>query len=125
MLRAQDKIEVNPTLAAGGRGKPVIFLTKTVDDIPFDLRHSPHIVHEGHIYAFKKKLEERVRWCMEHPERCRDGLRGDGFGDDGDLARMAEHIANYLEANKSGWFASRQSDEISTPLTPTRDHFAS
>ena len=32
---------------AHGLGKRVILLTQSADDIPFDLRHHPHVVHAG------------------------------------------------------------------------------
>ena len=79
---------------AHGIGKPVILLTKSADDIPFDLLHYPHVVHEGSISTLRQVLEERVRWCIEHPEEANRGRRGHG-----DLDRMAQHIENYLRAN--------------------------
>src|SRR5215475_6262847 len=37
--------------------KRVILITKYTDDIPFDLTHFPHIVHEGSITTIKSQLE--------------------------------------------------------------------
>ncbi len=53
-------------------GKHVIFLTQDTDDIPFDLKHYPHIVYEGSIVDLIPKLEKRVKWAIEHPEEPRE-----------------------------------------------------
>jgi hypothetical protein len=48
-------------------GKVVILLTQKFEDIPFDLKHYPHIVYSGRISDLKPELERRLRWCIEHP----------------------------------------------------------
>lgn len=48
-------------------GKRVILLTHTVDDIPFDLQHYPHIVYDGRISFLRDELAKRVRWALDHP----------------------------------------------------------
>lgn len=47
--------------------KKVILLTQNADDIPFDLKHYPHIVYGGKIVELKKDLCERVRWLIAQP----------------------------------------------------------
>ena len=47
--------------------KRVILLTQNSDDIPFDLKHYPHIVHGGKITQLKSELEKRIRWCIDNP----------------------------------------------------------
>lgn len=47
--------------------KRVILLTQNADDIPFDLKHYPHIVYGGKIVTLKPDLESRVKWCIENP----------------------------------------------------------
>lgn len=47
-------------------GKPTVLLTRDADDIPFDLKHFPHIVHAGKIAELKERLKERVAWFMAH-----------------------------------------------------------
>jgi len=47
-------------------GKSVILVTKSADDIPFDLKHYPHIVYSGKVTNLKTELERRVRWEIEH-----------------------------------------------------------
>ena len=84
---------------AHGLAKPVILLTRTADDIPFDLRHYPHVVHEGRIGVLKPELERRVRWCIENPDEARATLRRRDAADQEELNRMASHIENYLRAN--------------------------
>ncbi len=48
-------------------GKNVILLTQNTNDIPFDLKHYPHIVYENKIVKLKEELSRRVRWFMDHP----------------------------------------------------------
>ncbi len=47
-------------------GKQVILLTKDANDIPFDLKHYPHIVYGGRIVELIPELEKWVKWCVEH-----------------------------------------------------------
>lgn len=46
-------------------GKTVILLTQKAEDIPFDLKHYPHIVYEGKINYLLKELQKRVSWAIE------------------------------------------------------------
>lgn len=48
-------------------GKTTILLTRSADDIPFDLKHYPHIVYEGRLSGLRSELEKRVRWHLENP----------------------------------------------------------
>ncbi len=45
-------------------GKRVILLTQNGDDIPFDLKHYPHIVYLGKIAQLKDELAKRVSWFL-------------------------------------------------------------
>ena len=49
-------------------GKRVFLLTQSSDDIPFDLKHYPHIVYGGQISELKSELTKRIRWAIENPE---------------------------------------------------------
>ncbi|MGB6068402.1 MAG: hypothetical protein WBG50_26630 [Desulfomonilaceae bacterium] len=46
-------------------GKKVILLTQDPGDIPFDLKHFPHIIYGGRIVDLRDKLETRVMWALE------------------------------------------------------------
>ncbi len=46
-------------------GKPVILLTKTPEDIPFDLQHYPHIIYGDSLSTLREQLERRVRMTVE------------------------------------------------------------
>lgn len=48
--------------------KQVIFLTQREEDIPFDLKHYPHIVYGGEINKLKEELLRKVSWVLQHPE---------------------------------------------------------
>src|SRR5690349_17770620 len=45
--------------------KQVVLLTQNADDIPFDLRHHPHIVYDGSISRLNELLTPRLRWCVD------------------------------------------------------------
>jgi len=49
-------------------GKRVILLTKDPNDIPFDLKHQPHIVYGGRIIELKAELLRRVTWAFANPQ---------------------------------------------------------
>lgn len=49
-------------------GRRVILLTQKSEDIPFDLKHYPHIVYGGKITELKQELEKRVRWALQNPQ---------------------------------------------------------
>ena len=67
---------------AHGLGKRVILLTQDADDIPFDLRHYPHIVYKGSISTLKSELERRVRWFVERQaESAEPNHSGRGVGE--------------------------------------------
>jgi hypothetical protein len=56
--------------------KLVILLTQEAGDIPFDLKHRPHIVYGGRIDDLKKTLKARLRWAIS------EGLRREGTSAD-------------------------------------------
>ncbi|MES1181444.1 MAG: hypothetical protein ABUL44_01485, partial [Flavobacterium sp.] len=45
-------------------GKTTILLTKNSDDIPFDLKHYPHIIYSNSIIKLKDELTTRVKWAV-------------------------------------------------------------
>src|SRR5689334_18572326 len=55
-------------------GKTVVLLTTHADDIPFDLKHYPHIVYGGRIVELKRELEKRLRFLIRR-----------GFGGESEL----------------------------------------
>jgi len=51
-------------------GKQVILATQRAEDIPFDLKHYPHIIYSGRIIDLKAQLQERVTWIINNvPQR--------------------------------------------------------
>ena len=48
-------------------GKNVILLTNYAEDIPFDLKHFPHIVYGKEITKLKDELERKLNWFVENP----------------------------------------------------------
>ena len=47
---------------AHGLTKKVILLTKNIQDIPFDLKHYPHIIYEDKILYLKEKLKVKLEY---------------------------------------------------------------
>lgn len=48
-------------------GKPTVLLTHSPDDIPFDLKHFPHIIYESGLSGLRDRLIKTVRWHVDHP----------------------------------------------------------
>ena len=51
---------------AHGLGKNVILLTQNADDIPFDLKHFPHIIYDGQIKTLSQLLKTRLEWFLNN-----------------------------------------------------------
>ncbi|MBM3127629.1 MAG: hypothetical protein FJ009_03235 [Chloroflexi bacterium] len=47
--------------------KRVILLTQDAEDIPFDLKHYPHVIYGGNVSKLRSQLGERIQWYIEHP----------------------------------------------------------
>jgi hypothetical protein len=50
-------------------GKIVLLLTQEANDIPFDLKHRPHIVYGGSIDSLKTELVGRLRWAITESKK--------------------------------------------------------
>ncbi|BAO54919.1 TIR domain-containing protein [Nonlabens marinus] len=50
-------------------GKRTILLTQNVEDIPFDLKHYPHIIYQNKISKLKEDLIPRLKWFVENSEK--------------------------------------------------------
>ncbi|MEI7851186.1 MAG: nucleoside 2-deoxyribosyltransferase [Schlesneria sp.] len=48
--------------------KKVILLTRDPEDIPFDLKHYPHIIYTS-VTSLRDELAKRLRWIVENPEK--------------------------------------------------------
>ncbi len=71
-LVVADMSERNPNVFyevgyAHALGKTTILLTKSEQDIPFDLRQYPHVIYGESLALLKAELERRVRWHVENP----------------------------------------------------------
>lgn len=47
-------------------GKPTILLTSNSEDIPFDLKHFPHIIYNNKITTVKAELSKRIDWLIKN-----------------------------------------------------------
>lgn len=53
-------------------GKTAILLTQNSEDIPFDLKHYPHIVYNKKISKLKHELTSRIKWFIENEAKSND-----------------------------------------------------
>ena len=53
-------------------GKTTVLLVRSAEDIPFDLKHYPHIVYGDRLLDLKEKLEGTVRWHLQNPSRIEE-----------------------------------------------------
>lgn len=56
---------------ADGKGKLSILSTKNAADIPFDLKHRRHIVHNNSIQTLRERLVEELAWARGEIENIR------------------------------------------------------
>jgi hypothetical protein len=49
-------------------GKLAILLTQKSEDIPFDLKHYPHIIY-GSVAELKSQLKKRISYFMKYPDK--------------------------------------------------------
>jgi hypothetical protein len=95
MTRANRNVYYEAGYAHGLR-KPVIFLTTSVEDIPFDLTHYQHLVHGGSISEVKTRLEPQVRYYLEHPDEVADRMGASDPAEVREHQLMLRHLENYL-----------------------------
>jgi hypothetical protein len=51
-------------------GKKVVLLIQNINDIPFDMKHYPHIPYESNnISSLKDELKHRVEWIISNEEK--------------------------------------------------------
>jgi hypothetical protein len=55
--------------------KKIILLTQTTEDIPFDLKHYPHIVYGGKIVELKKSLSKSLKHYLAKPDLSSEELQ--------------------------------------------------
>lgn len=48
-------------------GKPTVLITKETHDIPFDLKHFPHIIYQESLKRLREDLSRTVSWYLENP----------------------------------------------------------
>lgn len=69
-------------------GKRTILLTQNTEDIPFDLKHYPHIIYSKKISVLKKELTSRIKWFIENEneEKITQNVEIDIYLDDKSLS---------------------------------------
>jgi hypothetical protein len=48
-------------------GKTVVLVTKREEDIPFDLKHYPHVIYGGSLITLKEELSARIAFHLSEP----------------------------------------------------------
>jgi hypothetical protein len=56
---------------AHAKSKLCILLTENVSDIPFDLKHRRHIVHNASIHKLKNAITDELKWATREIENLR------------------------------------------------------
>lgn len=56
--------------------KDVILLTQDTKDIPFDLKHYPHIIYNKNIKFLSEELTKKLNWYIENKEKNKEDLGG-------------------------------------------------
>ncbi len=83
-------------------GKSTILMTQKADDIPFDLKHYPHIVYGGRITALKADLQKRVRHFIQNPRIKRpDDYKRLEFLVEGQKIRTQKFVNIYAHRSES------------------------
>jgi hypothetical protein len=73
-------------------GKSTILLTQNNDDIPFDLKHYPHVIYNN-ITALKTELKKWVDWNIQNPKiKIENKLSIELFYKDKNLSGETLHI---------------------------------
>jgi hypothetical protein len=50
-------------------GKLTVLLTRNAGEIPFDLRHLPHIAYRDSISSLKRDLKKKIRYFVDRPDK--------------------------------------------------------
>jgi hypothetical protein len=87
-------------------GKRTLLLTKTASDIPFDLKHFPHIIYEGKLTELLRELEKRIRWYLENPAQEED-LTGDVLVRVQGVSLLNAPVVQVRHKVKVDWFSLR------------------
>ena len=54
---------------AHAKGKLCALITQDATDIPFDLKHHPHVIYDGTIHDLKEKLGPKLEWMKSETEK--------------------------------------------------------
>jgi hypothetical protein len=87
-------------------GKSTILLTQHNDDIPFDLKHFPHVVYNN-ITALKAELKKWVEWNIQNPKiKIENKLSIEIFYKDKKLSGEPVYIneGSFLDYNAPAYF---------------------
>jgi hypothetical protein len=49
-------------------GKTNLLVTQKAEDIPFDLKHYPHIIYNGSLTYLKAELAKKLKWHLDNPQ---------------------------------------------------------
>jgi hypothetical protein len=85
-------------------GKRTILLTKSAADIPFDLKHFPHIVYGDKLSILRDELSKRVAWHVANPASANGDSRIEIDLYSNDTALSAEKFFIKLPKDKAMYF---------------------
>jgi len=97
-------------------GKDVILLTQNASDIPFDLKHYPHIVYDNKIKFLSSELSKKLQWFIDHKATQNNECLKDVeiFNNGKLIEKEGTIVANWIEKESVLYYDSIQKgfDEI-------------
>lgn len=97
-------------------GKNVVLLTRNAEDIPFDLKHYPHIIYLGRIAELGAELERRVRWAIDNPSSQTKPEGQLELYHDGSLLSEDPLLGYYGDFDEASW--NKLKIDVHNPLNP-------
>lgn len=91
--------------------KNVILLTQSTDDIPFDLKHYPHIIYNGNIKFLSEELTKKINWLAEQGEQKIDTSTYLEIYNDGKLIKDGSTIKAIWVEKEGRWGLDDDSEE--------------
>lgn len=59
---------------AHAKDKICALITQNADDIPFDLKHHPHVIYDGSIVDLQSKLKPKIDWMIQETRKTKSKM---------------------------------------------------
>jgi hypothetical protein len=108
---------------AHAKNKLCSLITQNANDIPFDLKHHPHVIYDGTIEDLKNKLGPKLEWLKSETQKRRtETITVTGKVVDGELEKTDDwkHYGSFDLVLDLKNTSSRRSPEIEAIYVKTR-----